>query len=105
MKLLTKGITDKLPPLYSQESEADPMVVAKFFDPMGSWTWFVIEGEPQGDGDFLFFGLVDGFETELGYFALSELESVGKTRILGIERDIHFEPVCLSEVQSKLVRR
>jgi len=31
-------------------------------------------GQQEGD-DFLFFGLVDGFEKELGYFSLSELKS------------------------------
>ena len=75
MKLLTKAIMQKLPPLYSQENEKDPMVICKFFDPVGSWTWYAYEGSPvDEDGyfdtdkekvDFLFFGLVIGFVAEI----------------------------------------
>lgn len=43
-------------------------------------------------------GLVDGFFEELGYFTLSELESVQGPFGLGIERDKHFKPKPLSEV-------
>ncbi len=38
----------------------------------------------------MFFGLVDGFERELGYFSLSELESVHGPYGVGIERDLYF---------------
>jgi hypothetical protein len=49
------------------------------------------------DGEDLFFGLVQGLEEELGYFSLSELESV---RVLGlpVERDLYFTPKPLSEL-------
>ena len=46
MKLLTKEIKRRLPALYSQENEKDPMVICKFFDPSSSWTWYAIEGSP-----------------------------------------------------------
>lgn len=95
MMLLTKENRDKLPPLYSQEDEPDPMVWVKFFDPCGSWTWYATEF----DGEDLFFGYVDGFEGELGYFSLSELASVKGPFGLGIERDRHFKPRRLSEVK------
>src|SRR5512135_2156342 len=85
MKLLTKAILAKLPALYSQEDKKDPMVVCKFFDPTGSWTWYVLEGSPvdkeglfdtdQEKVDFLFFGYVAGDFPELGYFSLHELET------------------------------
>jgi len=99
MKLLTKEILDKLPKLYSQENNPDPTVVCKFFDPCGSWTWFIIEGE-QKDDDFLMFGLVKGFEEELGYVSMNELASVKNKFGLGIERDMHWTPVPLSKVKS-----
>jgi hypothetical protein len=38
----------------------------------------------------MFFGLVVGLETELGYFTLNELESVRGPMGLKIERDRHF---------------
>ena len=92
MKLLTEKIKKALPALYSTEriKKEDKEFVCKFFDPLGSWTWLVAEGEEQEDGDWLFFGLVDGFEKEWGYFSLNELETLNIGLGLGIERDICF---------------
>lgn len=101
MKLLTKTIAAKLPPLGATERVKDPIVHVKFFDPCGSWTWYCTEGNPE-TGEM--FGLVRGFETELGYFDLSELASVKNCLGLGIERDLHWRPVPLSRVQSGEVR-
>jgi len=100
MKLLTKEILKKLPPLYSQENNPDPTVWVKFFDPTGSWTWYATEGSQEGD-DFIFFGLVDGFEEELGNFSLNELSSVRGKFGLGIERDMYFTPKPLSQVKRR----
>ncbi len=33
-------------PLYSQEHEEDPLVIAKLFDPAGSATWYLTEYIP-----------------------------------------------------------
>lgn len=98
MKLLTKAIRAQLPPLYSQEANTDPTVVVKFFTPWTNWTWYITEGEPEGD-DFRMFGLVEGFESELGYVVLSELESVRGPFGLKIERDLHWLPAPLSTVR------
>lgn len=98
MKLLTAEIKAKLPKLYSQENVKDPTCVVKFFCPWNQWTWFAIEGEER-DGDFLFFGMVHGQEKELGYFVLSELESVRGPGGLGIERDLHWTPRPLSKLE------
>ena len=73
MKLLTAEILAKLPPLYSQENVADPMVWVKFFHPASNWTWYATEFDPT---EGMFFGLVSGLEEELGYFSLAELESI-----------------------------
>lgn len=91
MKLLTKEIEGKLPKLYSQEHIKNPKIVVKFFHPMSSYTWYVTEGERQKDEDrdWLFFGLVNGHEKELGYFTLKQLEGV-EIRGLKIERDKWF---------------
>ena len=98
MKLLTEELKKQLPPLYSQEHEADPLVMCKFFHPLSFWTWYAYEGSPEGENDFLFFGWVYGDFPELGYFSLGELESVNVMG-LGIERDLHFTPMRLSEVK------
>ena len=88
MKLLTKEIIQKLPKLYSQEKVSNPKIIVKYFHPLSDWTWYAIEGE-EVDGDWRFFGLVDGFCKELGYFTLKELEGV-TVKGLGIERDKFF---------------
>ena len=50
------------------------------------------------DGEDIFFGLVSGFEVELGYFSLSELKSVKGPFGLPIERDLHFSPKSLQDL-------
>jgi hypothetical protein len=65
-------------PLYSQENEVDPMVVCKFFDPVGSWTWYAYEGSPvDEDGyydtdkekvDYMFSGMLWGSYLNLDIF-------------------------------------
>jgi hypothetical protein len=48
-----KHLKKQIPALYSQENAKDPPVVCKFFDPVGSWTWYAIEGSPvDEDGYF-----------------------------------------------------
>ena len=105
MKLLTEELKKKIPALYSQEHEKDPMVICKFFDPTGSWTWYATEGEETENGDFLFFGYVIGFEAELGYFTLSQLQTAKRgltgLQALPIERDLYFTPCRLSEVKER----
>jgi hypothetical protein len=109
IKLLTKALLKRLPALYSQEDNPDPMVVCKFFTSDAGWTWFAIEGSPvDANGyydtdkekvDFVFFGLVSGIDVELGYFSLSELKSVRGKLGLPVERDLHFQPTRLSAVK------
>lgn len=95
MVLLTKDVLKKLPPLYSQEEKGlDAVAVVKFFTPDSNWTWYATEF----DGEDLFFGLVDGFEKEIGYFRLSELKSVKGALGLPIERDMYFKPKTLKEL-------
>ena len=93
MKLMTADLRTQLPQLYSQEEVDDPKAIAKFFTPDSNWTWYATEF----DGKDTFFGLVDGFEKELGYFSLKELESIRGAFGLPIERDLWFEPTPLSE--------
>ena len=94
MKLMTADLRTQLPQLYSQEEVDDPKAIAKFFTPDSNWTWYATEF----DGKDTFFGLVDGFEKELGYFSLKELESIRGAFGLPIERDLWFEPTQLSEI-------
>jgi|GEM_PF-1035815 len=99
MELQTNELLQKMPVLYSTEEipTEDKIIVCKFFLLNGGWTWYVVEGEEREDGYYLFYGLVDGTEREWGYFTLHELESVSWQGIPGIERDLTFAPVKVSE--------
>ena len=94
MKLLTKALRKKLPALYSNEKLGmEAIAQVKFFTPDSSFTFWATEF----DGEDIFFGLVDGLDKELGYFSLSELESVRGPMGLPIERDLYFDPRPLSQ--------
>ncbi|MEH2297567.1 MAG: DUF2958 domain-containing protein [Nostoc sp.] len=95
MKLLPADIRALLPALYAQSECSDAIVYVKFFNPNSDWTWYVTEF----DGEDLFFGLVQGFEEELGYFSLSELQEYRGALGIGIERDLHFKPTPLSQLR------
>lgn len=101
MKLLPKEIRDILPALYSQDGKGDKAIAhVKYFTPSSNWTWYATEF----DGDDTFFGLVDGFEKELGYFSLSELESIKGPLGLPIERDLYWQPKPLAQIAPGLFR-
>jgi hypothetical protein len=117
---LTVANMKALPALYSQDGKGmDAIAHVKFFNPTGSWTWFATEAcATLADGssvalsdpaaktaeDIMFFGLVDGHEAELGYFAMSELASVKGKFGLGIERDLHFKPTALKDLKTRASR-
>ncbi len=101
---MTKEIERRLEkfPLYSQDGKGkEATVVVKFFNPYGSGTWYVLEGQKEANGDYTFFGLVDlnGIQ-EYGYFTLSELEAI-KINCFGykfpLERDKYFTPTELGK--------
>jgi Protein of unknown function (DUF2958) len=66
MELLPAEIRALLPTLYAQSESSDAIAYVKFFTPDSNWTWYGSEF----DGEDTFFGLVQGLEEELGYFAL-----------------------------------
>ena len=94
MKLLTADLRQRLPALYANEDVVDPIVEVKFFTPWSNWTWYATEF----DGEDLFFGLVQGFEEEWGYFSLAELEECAGPMGLEIEPDLDFKPSPASAV-------
>ena len=95
MKLINDEIKNKLPKLFEQDSKGlNALAYVKFFTPDSNWSWYVTEF----DGVDIFYGLVDGLDKELGYFSLSELESVRGPLGLKIERDLYFEPTKIGEL-------
>ena len=98
MKIVTEEFVElfKDYPLYSQEHEKDPLVIAKLFDPCGSATWFLLEFDPV---ERVAFGYVVGLqEDEYGYISLTEMESIKGPLGIGIEQDLYFKQKRLSEV-------
>lgn len=107
MKLLTKQLRERFERIErtmkpTADGKEDPPVIAKFFQPWGSWTWYATEYHPEHCEGGAFFGLVDGLDLELGYFALAELESVQGPAGLRIERDLWWKEKPLSEVQQAI---
>ena len=98
MQLLTNELIKTLPPLYSTENNKDPLVLCKFFTPDSSWSWYVLEFDKTNE---IFFGYVCGFENELGYFSLKELESITGQLGLHVERDLSFKPTKLSVIKKE----
>src|SRR3989344_4650937 len=97
MNLLTQEDLKRLPKLGNTDGQGMKAIAyVKFFVP-GFWTWYVTEF----DGEDTFFGLVKGFETELGYFSLKELRSVRDENGLGIEKDLYYKPATLEDCISK----
>jgi hypothetical protein len=131
MKLLTKELEVRFLELGSQEEIEDPIVICKFFNPVGAATWFITEivsyrVEIEGDllelepyqwhearnrnldcrlVDVIFFGFASLFGPpydELGYVSLCELESVRLPLGLAIERDIYWSEIPLSLAKREL---
>ena len=87
--------SDKLPALYSTDEQGDAAIArVKLFDPTGAWTWYITEYDPETRQAF---GLVDGFEQELGYIDMPEIVAQRGRYGLPVERDLHWTPRPLSE--------
>lgn len=95
MKLITPELLERFREIGRQEEAKDPLVIAKFFTPDAGWTWYATEYD---EAEEMFFGLVVGFEAELGYFSLAELESARGSLGLPVERDLYFSERPLSQV-------
>ena len=104
MMLLRKVDRKNLPPLYAQDGKGDEaMVWVKFFSIVSSHIMYATEF----DGQDRFFGLTAGagIYSELGYFSLSEMESIkGMGGMPGIERDMYWSPRTLGEVRAEIAR-
>ena len=77
-------------------------VIVKLFDPCGSWTWYFMNQDPE-DPTYLW-GIVKGFEIEMGSMYLPELEEYRGRLEIGIERDLNFNPLPAKEVWERLLR-
>jgi len=101
MKLMTKAIEKLAQKQYPLGSNLkNQKVVAKFFDPCGPFTWYLMNQDPN-DTNYLW-GIVNGYGIEMGSFSLNELISVKNKFGLGIERDKYFKPMMAIDVWNTL---
>lgn len=96
--LLSKEQLTNIPKLYETEDISDPLCHIKLFTPDANFTWFIIEVSIDED---VCYGYVEGYESELGYFSLLEVQSLRGKLNLPVERDESFKPTKLSEIRRK----
>ena len=99
-KLMTKELGDTIPAIGATDNVSDYDAVlapAKLFSPYNGWTWYITEYDAETG---LCFGLVEGFEMELGYFDLSELAEVTVFgSVPAVERDLYWQPETIGEIR------
>ena len=100
-QLMTEKLADTIPVIGATENARDyddVLAPAKLFSPYSNWTWYITELDRETGQCF---GLVEGLETELGYFDLTEL---AETTVLGgvpaVERDLYWQPRTLGEIKN-----
>ena len=99
MKLLTKEITEQAKEQYDKGSDMEQMVVAKYFNPIGNGTWYLMN---LADDEDYAWGIVDLFAVEMGSFSMRELQGIQLPLNMGIERDKYFEPIKADELWKEL---
>lgn len=93
--LLDEESKVSLPPLYSGEELGLNAKAKVKFSLLGSnWTWYASEF----DGKDTFFGLVTGFEIELGYFSYRELAELRSPKGTVVIRDRNFDAKSLGDL-------
>ena len=100
-RLMTKELGDTIPGIGANEKveDDDVLVPAKLFSPYADWTWYVTEWDAETGTCF---GLVEGLETEIGYFDLTELaEATVFGGVPAVERDLYWKPVTLGEIRRR----
>ena len=100
MSLIAKDIVNKIPNLYETENEEEKICYVKLFLPSSNWTWYILEINKEDNNTC--YGLVDGFELELGYFTLSELENLKGMFGLKVDLDTSFKPTKLSKIRASI---
>lgn len=86
---------NKLPKLYTHDSKELSEIIApiRIKGVMLEWSWYPYEYDPSTG---LFFGLVQGFAVELGYFSLEE---IAQACILD---DPKYKPESIKELMNTL---
>ena len=100
-KLITRELEKRIPPLGATDSVTnldDLVVPVKLFSPYSGWTWYIVELDPETGTCF---GLVEGLETEAGYFDLVTLAEATCGNAPAAERDLHWMPTTIGNIRSR----
>jgi len=79
------------------------IIVAKYFHPWSSWTWYATEWDEENQR---WFGFVDGTFGEWGYFSMAEFKQMEKEKgamFLPIERDTSFRECRFRDIRPQLI--
>lgn len=101
--LISEDLIVNIPDLHETERAINPICQLKLFTPDAQWTWYIIEFSKEDKSTC--YGYVQGFENELGYFSLIEIEEARGALGLKVEIDISFKPTALAIIKSKMKRR
>ena len=113
MKLMPEALKKRFAEVGEQLETENPLVVAKFFDPTGSATWYATTYYPITNTCY---GYVTGLAVdEWGTFSIDELESLKLPFTLSteskdlhfklsIERDLHFNEIPFDALMKKRSR-
>ena len=97
-QLITPTLKKRFEELGSQNDNDNPTLVAKFFNPTGSATWYAIEYIEEQN---VCYGYVTGMAyDEFGYFSIHELESLRLPLGLKIERDLYFDEIPFNDLKA-----
>jgi len=98
MRLMTTELEKRFAKVGSQENISDPVIITKFFNPMGSGTWYATEYDAATKTFFGYVSIFGDWNDEWGYFSLGELESYKSPFGTGIERDLYWKEQKVSSV-------
>ena len=96
-KLIPKNLLNQIPDLYETERTINPTCHIKIFTPDSIFTWYIIEVSKEDKHTC--YGYVVGFESELGYFSLNELNEIRGNLGLKVELDTLFTPTALEIIR------
>ncbi|MET3536704.1 DUF2958 domain-containing protein [Chryseobacterium limigenitum] len=96
MKLMTKELEKRFAEVGDQSQSSNPLIIAKFFAPSHSATWYATELDVENS---ICFGYVTGLAfDEWGTFSITELESLQLPFGLHVERDRFFKEIRFKEL-------
>lgn len=98
MRLLDEALKKRFAEIGKQDEVADPVIIAKFFNPTGAGTWYATEYDPETGEFFGYVSIFGDWNDEWGYFSLAELQDYKGQFGLGIERELYWVEQRATEV-------